>query len=229
MKKLISINLKSKKVSDAGGIRDRGFTMIELLVAMAVSSIIMAAIYSVNAALTRSYTTQNVAADVQQAVRATIDFMAEDIMMAGLQDYQQTYVNTPEISAAGSQIITFTGDRNMDGDTGDAFEDLTYQLVGNELRQTDNNASITEVFIDNVINFEFRYFRENAADTPTDNDLIKGWDLINHHGKSNPLAAADRDDIRTVQISITVEEPAGINGPVQRTYTTRVRCRNAGF
>ena len=53
MKDLISIDLKSKKVSDAGGMRDRGFTLVELLVTMVVSSIIMAAIYSVYAGLTR--------------------------------------------------------------------------------------------------------------------------------------------------------------------------------
>jgi prepilin-type N-terminal cleavage/methylation domain-containing protein len=229
MKDLIATDLKSKKVSDVGGIQARGFTLVEMLVALAVSSIVMAAIYSVNAVLTRSYTTQNVAADVQQAVRATIDFMAEDIMMAGLRVYQEDYANDPEIGAAGSEIMTFRGDRNMDGDTGDEFENLTYWLDGTELKQTDNNSAVEETFIDNVVNFEFRYFRENAADTPTDNDLIKGRDLINFHALDDPLLEADRDDIRTVQISITVEEPAGIGGPVQRTYTTRVRCRNAGF
>jgi type IV pilus assembly protein PilW len=229
MKDLLSIDLKSKQVSDAGVIRERGFTLIELMVALAVSSIIMAAIYSVNATLTRSYTTQNVAADVQQAVRATIDFMAEDIMMAGLLDFRKDYGTDPEISAAGSQIITFTADRNIDGDTADEFEDLTYQLDGTELKQTDNNTGVEETFIDNVVNFEFRYFRENEDDTPTDNDVINGQDLINFYGLGDPLPELDRDDIRTVQISITVEEPAGIGDPVERTYTTRVRCRNAGF
>ena len=231
MKDLLSIDLKSKQVSDAGVIRDRGFTLIELMVALAVSSIIMAAIYSVNATLTRSYTTQNVAADVQQAVRATIDFMAEDIMMAGLfeYDYREGYINVPGIDMAGSEIMTFTADRNMDGDTDDEFEDLTYQLDGTELKQTDNNTGVEETFIDNVVNFEFRYFRENEDDTPTDNDVINGQDLINFYGLGDPLPELDRDDIRTVQISITVEEPAGIGDPVERTYTTRVRCRNAGF
>ena len=229
MKDLIATDLKSKKVSDAGGTQARGFTLIEMLVALAVSSIVMAAIYSVNAALTRSYTTQNVAADVQQAVRATIDFMAEDIMMAGLLDFRLDYAQDPEISTAGSDNITFTADRNMDGDTGDEFENLTYWLDGEELKQTDNNTGIEETFIDNVVNFEFRYFRENEADTPTDNDVINGRDLINHYGLGDPLPELDRDDIRTVQISITVEEDAGIDDPVERTYTTQVRCRNAGF
>lgn len=150
-------------------------------------------------------------------------------MMAGLLDFRLDYAVDPEISAAGSDNITFTADRNLDGDTADEFENLTYWLDGDELKQTDNNTGVEETFIDNVFNFEFRYFRENEADTPTDNDVINGRDLINFYALGDPLPELDRDDIRTVQISITVEEPAGIGGPVQRSYTTRVRCRNAGF
>ena len=216
------------QASDAGGIRPRGFTLVELLVTMVIASIVMAAIFSVYAALTRSYTTQNAAADVQQAVRATIDFMAEDIMMAGLTNPDEDYGGTDVgISEAGSTRISFNADRNMDGDTDstDNFENITYALVGNQLQITDNLG--TETLIDNVVNFQFRYFRENATDTPTNNDLINGYDLINYHGLGDPLGADDREDIRTVEILITVEEPAGREGMIQRTYTTRVRRRNA--
>jgi hypothetical protein len=122
----------------------------------------------------------------------------------------------------------------MDGDTNDDFEDLTYRLDGTELKQMDNNSGIEEIFIDNVINGRpdinkplFRYFRENGTDTPTNNDLINGLDLIEDHGETDPVG--DTSQIRTVEISLIVEEPAGRGGPVQRTYTTRVRCRNAGF
>jgi prepilin-type N-terminal cleavage/methylation domain-containing protein len=228
MKDLISKGLKSMQASDAGGIRPRGFTLVELLVTMVIASIVMAAIFSVYAALTRSYTTQNAAADVQQAVRATIDFMAEDIMMAGLTNPDEDYGGTDVgISEAGSTRISFNADRNMDGDTDstDNFENITYALVGNQLQITDNLG--TETLIDNVVNFQFRYFRENATDTPTNNDLINGYDLINYHGLGDPLGADDREDIRTVEILITVEEPAGREGMIQRTYTTRVRRRNA--
>lgn len=228
MKDLISTALKSTPVSDTGRNRNRGFTLIELMVTMVVVSIIMAAIYSVYAALTRSYTTQNAAADVQQAVRATIDFMAEDIMMAGLTNPEEDYGGIDVgISVAGSTRISFNADRNMDGDTdaGDAFENITYALAGDQLQITDNTG--TESLIDNVVNLQFRYFKENDTDTPTNNDLINGNDMIGHHALGDPLGADDRSDIRTVEISITVEEPAGREGLIQRTYTTRVRRRNA--
>jgi hypothetical protein len=38
-----------------------------------------------------------------------------------------------------------------------------------------------------------------------------------------------RDAIRTVEISMTVQLPAGRGGTVGRTYSTRVRCRNIGL
>jgi prepilin-type N-terminal cleavage/methylation domain-containing protein len=235
MKDLISTGLKSKQTSDTSGDRNRGFTLIELMVTMVVASIVMAAIYSVYAGLTRSYTTQNAAADVQQAVRGTIDFMAEDIMMAGLTHPELDYGTSWQgIEEAGSSKIRFRSDRDMDGDTSatESSEDITYELVGNQLQITDHLG--TETLIDNVINNRadiniplFRYYRENDTDTPTNNDLINGLDLIEDHGETDPIG--NTAQIRTIEISVIVEEPAGRDGMVQRTYSTRIRCRNTGL
>jgi type IV pilus assembly protein PilW len=212
MRAIDSIFSKRQKAADLSGAGSGGFSLVELLVAMVVASIVMAAISSVYASLTRSYTTQTVAADVQQAVRAGIDFMAEDIMLAGL-DPQGTA--DAEINEAGSTKIRFKADRNMDGDADDNLEEITYELIGTQLRQTDHSG--TETLIDNVENFQFIF--RNAVNQ----------DLINDLGLSDPLGDADRPNIRTVEISITVEEPAGRGGMVERTYTTRVRCRNIGL
>jgi type IV pilus assembly protein PilW len=212
MRAIDSIFSKRQKAADLSGAGSAGFSLVELLVAMVVASIVMAAISSVYASLTRSYTTQTVAADVQQAVRAGIDFMAEDIMLAGL-DPQGTA--DAEINEAGSTKIRFKADRNMDGDADDNLEEITYELIGTQLRQTDHSG--TETLIDNVENFQFIF--RNAVNQ----------DLINDLGLSDPLGDADRPNIRTVEISITVEEPAGRGGMVERTYTTRVRCRNIGL
>jgi prepilin-type N-terminal cleavage/methylation domain-containing protein len=233
MKNLISMPLKSTPGSDADRTRDRGFTLVELLVAMAIASIVMAAIFSVYAALTRSYTAQNAYADVQQAVRASVDIMAEDIMMAGLRDRWEGYSgNLPQILTAGSEEMSFTSDRDMDGTINGNSENITYRLNPTDKRQLQIiDALGTEVLIDNVMNDDlgiplFRYFSESADDLKNDDDLISVY------GYANPMDADDeaqREDITTVEISVWVEEPAGREGMVQRNYTTRVRCRNAGF
>jgi prepilin-type N-terminal cleavage/methylation domain-containing protein len=213
MKGLVLNNSKWPKTPAPQGVRAGGFTLIELLVTLAMVSIVMAAIGSVYAGLTRSYTTQNVAADVQQTMRAAIDFVVEDIMMAGLDPLETA---DAEFEAASSVSMRFTSDRNMNGEINDSdFERITYlyEPGNNRLRQCLYEGTVNdwETFIDNVTGLIFLYLDEDG------NNL------------GDPVAAADLDDIRTVVISMTVQEPAGRGGMVERTYTTQVRCRNLGI
>jgi len=62
----------------------------------------------------------------------------------------------------------------------------------------------TQRLVENVTNLRFRYYDEEGNET------------------------GDLEEIRSVQISMTVEEDAGMAGPVERSYTTRVLCRNLG-
>ena len=201
MRSMHSLSSKLKKLLDWNRRAAQGFSLIELMVAMGASLILMAAIYGIHAIQTRSYTTQNVAADVQQAVRAGVDFMAEDIMMAGLNPEETADAG---IQNAASDEIRFTLDRNMDGDCSDNFEDITYRLNGGSLEQISPSLG-TQTMLDNVTALTFSYLDEDGNTTGTLNE------------------------IRTVIISMTVEEPAGRDGLVTRTYSTRVRCRNLGL
>jgi hypothetical protein len=132
-------------------------------------------------------------------------------MMAGLDSTGSAGTG---IEVATVNRIRFTLDRNMDGEfDGTNSERITYAYnnATNRLDQwfsdDDDCASSPdcENLMDNVINASFVY---QDAD-------------------GNPPAALD--DIRTVLISITVQEPAGRGGMVNRTYTNRVRCRNLGL
>lgn len=199
-----------KPSQDSRSIRTGGFTLVELLVAMAVGAIVLTAIYSVYGGLTRSYTAQNVTADMQQVVRAGIDFMVEDIIRAGLNPQEAAGIG---IATATSTTIRFTADRDMNGsiDAGNS-EDITYlyDTAINRLDQFLDGAN-RQPFIDNVSSMTFIYLDADG------NDL------------GDPVAAADLDDIRTILISLTVQEPAGRQGLIARTYSTRFRCRNLGI
>ena len=111
-KSLKAIFAKSKKAPDPAAAEPGGFTLVELLVAMAVASIMLAAVASLFTTLNKSYTRQNVAADVQQVARAGVDFMAQSIRMAGL-DPDQT--GDFGITIATATSITFTADLDLDG------------------------------------------------------------------------------------------------------------------
>ena len=197
------------------GYWSRGFTLVEMMVALAVGAMVMAVIYSVNAGLLRTYTTQNVVADIQQTVRAGVDFMAQDIMMAGYdRDDKLGYNDVDEgggelpsgiIEARPTRIRVTSNKYEKDnkiekvvGQPESDYEDITYdydaanqrldQLLFNGDRQT---------YIDNVVNMEFIYFDEN------------GDDLIATHG--DPLPDDYRSEIRSVPGRMKHNLPAYTN------------------
>jgi prepilin-type N-terminal cleavage/methylation domain-containing protein len=189
----------------------RGFTLIEVLMVIAILSVVFSTVYATFDTFNRAYTTENVVAGVQQRTRIGVEFMAKDIRLAGLDPLGTAAAG---ISESMQTKIVFSADTNYDGDVEntDAFENVTYELVGTELKQTNHLGQ--ETLLNSVIAMNFVYL---DAD---ENDLIN-YTLVPPQVPANQLA-----DIRTVVISLTTQRPAGRDAPVSRTYTTRVRCRN---
>jgi prepilin-type N-terminal cleavage/methylation domain-containing protein len=198
---MVILLLKIANAPPHGTDRQCGFTLIELLVAMAVSSIVFVSVVGSFTMQNRSYTRDTATADIQQVVRAGIDFMSDNIRMAGLDPLQTGNFG---IETAGATGITFTADLDMNGqiDVSNS-ERIAYALNGNQVQQT--VGAVTEPLVDNVTNVSFTYRDEN--------DLV----------------SADPAAIRTVQISLTVQEPVGYGRTLARTYTTRVHFRNLGL
>jgi len=193
---------KTKKTPDPAAVEPGGFTLVELLVAMAIAMIMLAAVVSLFTSLNQSYTKQNVAANVQQAARAGVDFMAQGIRMAGLDPAETGNFG---ITVANATSITFSADLDLNGSVGGTGETISYFLNGDELQS--NPGAVT--LVENVTDLAFTYL---AADDST-----------------LAVPVADPAAIRTVQIALTVGEPAGRGETVARTYATEVKCRNLGI
>ena len=65
--------------------RKTGFTIIELLVALSISSILIAAAYRTFTAQQKVYHVQNQVMEMQQGVRVAMDILARDIRMGGFK------------------------------------------------------------------------------------------------------------------------------------------------
>jgi prepilin-type N-terminal cleavage/methylation domain-containing protein len=63
--------------------KDKGVTLIELLIALVISGILVAALYRTFISQQRTYSVQEQVADMQQNLRVAIDRMTRDIRMAG--------------------------------------------------------------------------------------------------------------------------------------------------
>ena len=198
-------------------INKKGFTAIELLVSLAIMSIALTSIYSMYMSFIRTCTKEGVKIRVQQNVRSGLDMMIRDIRLAGL-DPDGT--GDFGIVAVTSQRIQFTADRDMDGELDDAdatdgidapdMEHMAYEYDGSGilkmvLYKANGNLETDEIMAENVTDLTFTYFDSNADTT------------------------SNLDEIRTVDIQMTIQKASGRDGLVSRTLVKRVKCRNLDY
>ena len=179
-----------------------GFTVTELVLALAIMMMVMASIVSLLISLNRVYVAQNVIAGVQQVTRAGINIMTRNIRLAGLNPLK---INRIGILEASVNKIRFQHDTNGSGTIeAGQDEDSAYLLNGNNqlIRQKDGNSRSNKSLVDHVSDLTFKYVDRNNEETSI------------------------LDEIHTVEISLTVREPAGKDKFISRTYSTRVICRN---
>ncbi len=209
-------------------INNKGFTLPELLVAIAIFGIVIAAIYATYASSQRSYARVNEISYMVQNVRGGIAIMEKEIRMAG---YDPTESANAGITNAGASSISFTQDLNEDGDTADTDEAITFALSDSD-GDGDNDLVRNNVLLaENIDALNFVYLDDSGAVIP------------------NP--SSNLSDIRSVQITIVAKTSKPDNGytdtqsysnqqgtPIlgaqndhyrRRVLTAEVRCRNLGL
>ena len=66
--------------------KQKGVTLIELLVALVICGVVIGAIYRLFIVQTRAYTVQDQVVEVQQNVRSAMEIMLRDLRMTGYDD-----------------------------------------------------------------------------------------------------------------------------------------------
>ena len=225
----------------------KGFTLIELMVAMAVSAVVMTVIYATYRAQLRSQITQQQVIAMQQNARFAMYAMERDIRMAG---YDPTGDTGAAILVADVDEIEFQADRNGDGnfttalpppDDSDPNEQIRYALTADGHLGREIWGGGLQPVAENIEVLDFVYLKKE-----TDGSLTR---------LATPVAAAELNNIYSIQITIIAK--SGENVPVlmmkqtdNRTYTNQqadqllvnpddnfrrilltadVRCRNQGL
>ncbi len=168
-------------------IDEKGFTLIELMIAMVVGLVVLAATYSVFTVQNKTLLTQEKLASSYQNARIAMDMMIRDISMAGYNHTgtgstvptplsrcagTTTATNTPcaGITAANASSISLTMDVNSDGDHDDANENITYDVNTSDgvpaLRRN------TQPAVEYVDSLSFVY-EDGAGNTPKDLSQIR--------------------------------------------------------
>lgn len=134
-----------KKRTCFTGSGNNGFTLIELIIALFVSGLVMAAVVTVYTAQTRSYTKQDDIADIQQNLRGALMLMPMEIRIAGCDP---TETKVAQIRPVTKNCFQFTrdirsntvGSNDADGDVDDPDENIAYGFAANI--DTNNNGIV---------------------------------------------------------------------------------------
>jgi type IV pilus assembly protein PilW len=167
--------------------------MIELMIAMVVSLLALAAIYSTFLAQHRSYQVQNETADMQQNIRTAMFYLQREIRMAGCDPIGTAGAG---ITTANATLINFTEDvrgdlvgSDSDGAADDDNENITYALSGNNLVRNTNLGAGDQIVAQNIDAIDFVYL--DGSSPPN---------VLNPGGINVP--AANLNQIRSVEVTI---------------------------
>lgn len=226
-------------------INHKGFSLIELMIAMVVTSIIVAAVYAVHSSQQHTYQVQEEVAEMQQNLRSALYLMTSEIRMAGYDPtgnagagitsalpgrMQLTYDIDDNESIAGANETTSIGFSNaLDKDQlGDGIPDII-NSDGNPdpipLGKESGGAGGYKSIAENIQAVEFLYLDSTGAITAVINDIRSIQLTI--------LARAGRSDPKFIN-SMTYTTPSGqVWGPYndnfrRRMLTTTIKCRNLG-
>jgi len=131
----------------------QGFTLVELLVAMAISGVVMAGIYTAYSSQQKSYVTQEQIAAMQQNLRAAMYVMQREIRMAGYDptgsgNFGITDIRLKDIDdnldVNGNSSLEFTIDQNDDGNLGGGDETVYYCIYDYPTAAPDGRTDLAQ-------------------------------------------------------------------------------------
>lgn len=222
--------------------KNKGFTLIELLVAMAITSIVMAAVVSAYQLQVRGKNTQEALTDMNQTARAALEVMTNEIRSAGLDPLNTLPMGAGILNPTANQlrIIMDIGDGaslQPDGDTNDPNEDVTYSLYvdirGNRNLGRDTGGGNQPLAL-NVDALDFVYL--NAFGIPTGIPANIRSIQVTLVARAGEMAAGGvgfvgaHTDTTAYQNQQGTEILAAQNDSYRRLLlTTTIQCRNIGL
>lgn len=217
---------------------ERGFTLIEMVMATFMLSITLAAFYSVYRVQTRSLKSQDVRLQAQQDARAALDFMVREMRNAGYNPSGTTsgsncgdgVPGTPGVIAVSAQAFHFSYDANSDGDCLGSGENIQYAYdagTNNVTRAADGGAA-EDITDGNTTALQFVYYPAQTSGTvPPPFCYVSGVD--DPTGCSGDLSA-NVANVKRVGIQVTIQSKIANDdfggGQLVAAMTSNVDLRN---
>jgi type IV pilus assembly protein PilW len=140
---------------------DGGFTVIELLIAMAMTAVVLAAVFTFSIAQGKFLSTREQVVQMTQSARAAMDLLSHEIEMAGYNPTKAVFAGVTYNPAQ----LQLQADLNGDGSPDDPNETIIYTYDVSTQQILRNTGDGNEPVVANITNFTFQYF--DADGNPT--------------------------------------------------------------
>ena len=153
---------------------NKGFSLVELMVALVLSGMAMTAIYRGYVSIVVANDVQEDSIELHQSLRVGLNSLVDDLRMAG---YNPAYKKpSPTIQATSdANSIDFSADLDPVDDTPSIYDNISYQLdtVNLELERQKNGGGF-QVVMANVeaLNFVYLDKDRNTIDPPLTSGLV---------------------------------------------------------
>jgi len=148
--------------------KEHGFSLIELITAIGISGIILAAITATFISQSRSYDAQEQINGMQQAARAAMDIITREVRMGG---YNTNATLTFDGITYDTTQIRVQANLDGDADTGDADEDIIYAYDPVDDVITRETGGNNETLVENIDAFTFQYLNESGGAATTSGEI----------------------------------------------------------
>lgn len=184
-----------------------GFTLVELMVSMAISLAVLAAIAGTFTAQTRQNSAEEQLGQMQQNVRGALDLMIREIQMAG---YKPAGGSFSGIQTSSATTLRIKLDLDSSGVETDATtDDISYSFDSSTglITRTLNNTGSSATLADNVTAFSFTYLDANGASTTTNTAVRRITINITARTAKPDPGYTINNGYRTYQITAAVTPP----------------------
>ena len=150
---------------------EQGFTLVELLIAMALALVIIATLSITFTFNRRTYNVQEQIAEMTQSARAAVDMISRELKMAGYDPTRTLTLGTTVGVPLSSTQLEILADLNGDGDTSDTHEDIIYTYDGTDNQIDRDTGGGAQPFAENIESFSFQYYKDDGNLATTSSEI----------------------------------------------------------
>jgi prepilin-type N-terminal cleavage/methylation domain-containing protein len=208
--------------------KEKGVTLIEMLIALIIFGLASAASYRLFVGQSRTYVVEEQVVDLQQEVRTGLELLTRDLMMAGYKnDNTPVAVNRPIFPgkydlAVSNSAVRIEYEHEDEGGNANTLHTIVYYTnAGRIMRDfyVNNVLSSSDLLLDNVTTFSFTYGLD-LDDSGQYDGAVDQW-----------VSAAGVNDRRIVSVEFVVAAgPDPVNPDLtkisQRSLISRTSLRN---